>query len=96
MTILQNVAVAVERVDRSLRELEVSRSSWQTIRAHLMSQEAEIDELVRALTMCTDRAKRAESRLAAANALLRECQMTVMSLHPATHARIQSHLQGAR
>jgi hypothetical protein len=71
MTLPQNVADALKSQDQSAEDSPYDESAWQTIRAHLMSQEAEIDELVRALTMCTDRAKRAESRLAAANAQLR-------------------------
>jgi len=140
MTLTKNVKDAVSRVDRSLREWRICQSPWQTIRAHLMSQAAEIDRLsqesaqqfIRARDWAElsgkneDRASLAESRLAAAkaeieqlqaglakhvnrvcelqsrlaaaNALLRECRRMAARLLPTPHdlyEQIDAFLQGA-
>lgn len=72
----ENVSKAVARADQycGYEHGFAVKNTWDVIRARLLSQDAEIDELVRALTMCADRAKRAESHLAAADALLRKCR----------------------
>lgn len=102
MTLPQNVKDALGELDAAHdQRFAPWRNQWQTIRAHLMNQEAEIDELVRALTMCTGRAKRAESRLAAADALLRKCRDEFAAIprslgYDFTHLpEIDAHLQGA-
>lgn len=71
MTIPQNVADAVERLDGYARVLPGLSPCVPTIRAHLMSQEAEIERLNAEWHEMFDRALLAESHLAAANALLR-------------------------
>lgn len=63
MTLPQNVKDAVGRVDRSLSEWRICQSPWQTIRAHLLSQEAEIERL--------------QSGLAAADAMLETTERTL-------------------
>ncbi len=93
MTLPQNVKDAVGNVDAC--RLETFDADWLKIKADLLSYEAEIEWLQAGLAKHVDRVCELESRLAAANALLLECQQTVMSLHPATYERIQSHLQGA-
>lgn len=76
---------------------------WQAIRAHLMSQEAEIERLRESTHYANgvaDLAMKhrdvAESRLAATNALLRDiadCAWFARTA-PATVELIQAHLQG--
>lgn len=86
MTLSQNVKDAVKEFD-AVHDQRFApwRGQWQTIRAHLLSQEAEIDRLTRGNIgyaqdnvnligrehIALKRAESAESRLAAANALLR-------------------------
>jgi DNA recombination-dependent growth factor C len=89
------VREAVERID-SLMKFAGSEngSDWQTIRAHLLAREAEVERLqaiekerwdvVATRNASVMRAERAE-------ALLREC-LDCLPIHPATHARITAHL----
>jgi len=86
------------------------RNQWTTIRAHLLSQDAEIERLNGLWKMMTKLAvkkdgqiKDAESRLAAANAPLRDikdwgvdaAQGACLMVPHSLRSRIQSHLQGA-
>jgi hypothetical protein len=45
MTLPKEVQHAVGRVDRSLSEWGICQQPWQTIHAHLLSQDAEIERL---------------------------------------------------
>jgi hypothetical protein len=86
MTLPQNVKDAVAQLDNAMmfHADDLSYASWTAIRAHLLSQEAEIERL--------------QSRLAAANALLRECRRMAARLLPTPHdlyEQIDAFLQGA-
>lgn len=80
MTLPKNVADAVTRLDTACVDGRVmpSDDAWQTIRAHLMSQEND-----------------AESRVAAANALLSDVLHQWPTLNDSLRTAIQSHLQGS-
>ena len=148
MTIPQNVKDAVRSIDDSETVAAtphpdcnalvkiISVDDWQTIRAHLLSQEAEIERLRSVhrwnieksggnLMVCRDnhnkgeaceweifvpvgRAEKSESRLAAANALLRDIrdwdvaqalgptrEKTLFALPIKLRSRLAKHLQGA-
>jgi hypothetical protein len=68
MTLPQNVANAVGNIDAC--RLETFDDDWLTIRDHLMRQEAEIADLISKRDFLLRHYNLAESRLAAANALL--------------------------
>lgn len=77
MTLPQNVKDAVAYVEEVFDDCD--NGEWQTIRAHLLSQESEIDrlranndKLYREHVALQNATVAAESRLAAADALLRE------------------------
>ena len=87
MTLPQNVKDALKLMDGCISTLpEGNKRDWQTIRAHLLSQDAEIERLQHDLSDADERsmlrsrerteaimrAEKVESRLAAADALLRE------------------------
>ncbi|TPG50150.1 hypothetical protein EAH75_01235 [Rhodanobacter glycinis] len=114
MTLPQVVQDAVKNVARSLRDVfieeDIVHEQIAEIRAHITSQEAEIERLLgRAVPLSEWQIM--ESRLAAANALLREAlQETLsnvgfMAMHNITYGsiessssvakRIEHHLQGA-
>ena len=113
MTLPQPVQDAVDSADNDcgLELTYLTRDEWQTIRAHLLSQEAEIDRLQHDLsdadersalrsrerTEAVMRAELAESRLAAANALPRDIAgcQWFNREAPATVELINAHLQGA-
>lgn len=99
MTLPQNVADAVKSVRKhfDLSMDDATCEAWQTIRAHLMSQEAEIELLSVAAEQNMSDAKLAESRLAAANALLRELLGAKWCTHEYVDVcnRSATHLQGA-
>ena len=91
MTLPQNVKDAVKFANAECGKssdftFDMSGADWQTIRAHLLSQEAEIERL--------------QSRLAAANALLRDikdwdvnqAQGTCLMVPLNLRKRIQAHL----
>lgn len=100
MTLPQNVKDAVGRVDRSLREWSICQQPWQTIRARLLSQDAEIADLIGKRDFLLRHYNLAESRLAAANALLRDikdwdvnqAQGTYLMVPLNLRKRIQAHL----
>ena len=71
MTLPQNVADAVKSQDQSAEDSPYDESAWQTIRAHLMSQEAEIERVKSIADAHCDGRLTAIARLAAANAQLR-------------------------
>lgn len=93
MTLPQNVKDAVESLECEIADPE-DCTAWQTIRANLLSQEAEIERLsqesaqqfIRARDWAElsgkneDRASLAESRLAAADALLSRCFVQIGEL----------------
>lgn len=74
MTLPQNVKDAVGQLDYTTLPLTAERNlrAWQTISAHLLSQEAEIGRLQAGFAKHVDRVCELQSRLAAANALLRD------------------------
>lgn len=87
MTLPQNVEDPLKLMDGCISTLpEGNKRDWQTIRAHLLSQDAEIERL--------------ESRLAAADALLRDikdwdvnqAQGTYLMVPLNLRKRIQAHL----
>lgn len=86
------VRKAVEWID-SLMKFAGSEniSDWQTIRAHLLAREAEVERLTEDRDSQQRAAIAALARAERAEALLREC-LAVMELHPATHNRITAHL----
>lgn len=98
MTLPQNVKDAVKELD-AVHDQRFApwRGQWQTIRAHLMSQEAEIARLNRLWESMTNLAvkkdgqiKTAESRLAAANAILQKVYDCGENLD--LHEQIRAHL----
>lgn len=97
MTLLQNVKDAVKLLDYTSVPLTTENNlrAWQTIRAHLTSQEAEIARLREDRDSHQRVAIKAESRLAAANAMLRHCTTFMAIRHSVIYDDIQSHLQGA-
>lgn len=101
MTLPQNVKDAVKLMDGCISTLpEGNKRDWQTIRAHLMSQEAEIADLIGKRDFLLHHYNLAESRLAAADALLRDikdwdvnqAQGTYLMVPLNLRKRIQAHL----
>jgi hypothetical protein len=109
MTLPQNVKDAVKFANAECGKssdftFDMSGADWQTIRAHLMSQEAEISNLRDDRDSWLDQASQrledwddmrrlaesAESRLASANALLRE--IMEFGEDRELHIRIQDYL----
>lgn len=97
MTLPTDVVEAVAKADQYAGTYEhgfAVKNAWDTIRAHLLSQDAEIERLsqesaqqfIRARDWAElsgkneDRASLAESRLAVANALLSRCFMQIGEL----------------
>jgi hypothetical protein len=123
MTLSQNVEDALKLMDGCISTLpKGNKRDWQTIRAHLLSQDAEIERYKVAWTEYNDRTEwvqktakpkelglhradvlrlrieSAESRLAAADALLRECRRMAARLLPTPHdlyEQIDAFLQKA-
>lgn len=107
MTIPQNVADAVGAADAAYGLYSSGFSGhrhWQTIRTHLLSQESEIDRLRESTHYANgvaDLAMKhrdlAESRLAAANALLWEVYAYIDMFAPNSelYDEVEAHLQGA-
>jgi len=101
MTLPQNVKNAVAQLDNAMmfHADDLSYASWTAIRAHLLSQAAEIERLIgRAVPLVEWQLM--ESRLAAANALLRDikdwdvnqAQGTYLMVPLNLRKRIQAHL----
>ena len=113
MTLPQNVKNAVAQLDNAMmfHADDLSYASWTAIRAHLLSQDAEIADLIGKRDFLLRHYNIAESRLAAANALLREAiewnwldedspaiagvNKDIPSAMDAIYTAIKSHLQGA-
>lgn len=102
MTIPKNVQDAISRINHC--ELHSFDDDWLIIRAHLLSQDAEIARKEQEWHEMFDRALLAESRLAAANALLSEAWGFMNNEgidwfdskeDCGLLERIQSHLQGS-
>lgn len=101
MTLPQNVEDALKLMDGCISTLpEGNKRDWQTIHAHLLSQEAEIADLIGKRDFLLRHYNLAESRLAAANALLRDikdwdvnqAQGTYLMVPLNLRKRIQVHL----
>lgn len=85
-------------VDSESEWADIDIADWQTIRAHLLSQEEEIADLIGKRDFLLRHYNLAESRLAAADALLRECRRMAARLSPTPHdlyEQIDACLQGA-
>ena len=91
----ENVSKAVAAADAAMvgcGDTEGVRL-WQTIRARLVELEAENERLQSGLATHADRVCELQSRLAAADALLRECTRYLNPHHfPDTIKRIDAHL----
>lgn len=92
MTLPKNVEDAVKRLDTACVDGRVmpSDDAWQTIRAHLVSQEAEIADLISKRDFLLRHYNDAESRVAAANALLRKVYDCGENMH--LHEQIRVYL----
>ena len=99
MTLPQNVKDAVKSLECEIADPEDCKA-WQTNRAHLLSQDAEIADLIGKRDFLLRHYNLAESRLAAANALLRDikdwdvnqAQGTCLMVPLNLRKRIQAHL----
>lgn len=101
MTLPQNVEDALKLMDGCISTLpEGNKRDWQIILAHLLSQDAEIADLIGKRDFLLRHYNLAESRLAAANALLRDikdwdvnqAQGTYLMVPLNLRKRIQAHL----
>ena len=94
MALPQNVKDALKLMDGCISTLpEGNELDWQTIRAHLMSQDAEIELLRVGCEQNLLHAQMAESRLAAADALLRFVRTRFDAyMDDSDRASIEAHL----
>ena len=92
MTLPQNVKNAVAQLDNAMmfHADDLSYASWTAIRAHLLSQDVEIADLIGKRDFLLRHYNLAESRLAAADALLRE--IMEFGEDRELHIRIQDYL----
>ena len=92
MALPKDVQGAVDSLECEIADPE-DCTAWQTIRAHLLSQDAEIERLQSGIAKHVNSVCDLQSRLAAADALLRECLRYLNPHHyPDTIKRIDAHL----